>query len=221
MTKTLIVFDLDGTLVDSSLDLAAAVNGTLERLAPGTPPLPIDVVRSYIGEGAGRLVSRSLERAGLRVAPEAALQVFLEVYASCLLDNTRAYPGVETAIRGLRGRTLAVLTNKPGGFSRTILAGLGLLQPFAAVVGGDEMPARKPDPAALLLLMQRFSASPDQTLFVGDSAVDVHTARAAGVEVVGLRYGLDPAGLVAAGPDLLLPDLSGLAAHLASGSVLG
>lgn len=220
MTPKLIVFDLDGTLVDSTRDLATAVNGTLERLRPGSPSLPLDVVRSYIGEGAGRLVSRSLARAQLEVAPEAALEVFLEIYAGCLLESTRPYPGVVAALQALSGSTLAVLTNKPGGFSRTILQGLDLLAPFAAVVGGDEMPARKPDPAALLLLMQRFQASAPETLFVGDSAVDVQTARAAGVRMVGVSYGLDPEGLKAARPDLLLDDLGQLFPHLASGSVL-
>jgi phosphoglycolate phosphatase len=219
MTR-LIVFDLDGTLVDSSRDLATAVNGTLERLRPGTPALPLDVVRSYIGEGAGRLVSQSLARAQVQVAPETALAVFLEIYAGCLLETTRPYPGVPAALQALSSSTLAVLTNKPGGFSRTILQGLGLLEPFAAVVGGDEMPARKPDPAALLLLTERFQASAAETLFVGDSAVDVATARAAGVRVVGVSYGLDPEGLKAARPDLLLDDLAQLWPDLASGSVL-
>ena len=221
MAPKLIVFDLDGTLVDSTNDLATAMNGTLARLAPGAPPLPIDVVRSYIGEGAGQLVSRSLARAGLQVAQGTAMQHFLELYAACLLDTTRAYPGVTEALDALADRPLTVLTNKAGGFSRTILQGLGLLARFAAVVGGDEMPARKPDPAGLLSMMQRFAVAPAETLFVGDSAVDVATARAAGVHVVGLRYGLDPEGLVAAGPDLLLERLDQLPAYLASGSVLG
>lgn len=219
MTR-LIVFDLDGTLVDSTQDLATAVNGTLERLRPGTPPLALDVVRSYIGEGAGRLVSQSLARAELQVTLETALEVFLEIYAGCLLESTRPYPGVQAALQALSSSTLAVLTNKPGGFSRTILQGLGLLESFAAVVGGDEMPAKKPDPGALLLLMERFQVTAGETLFVGDSAVDVATARAAGVRMVGVSYGLDPRGLTAAGPDLLLDDLGRLFSYLASGSVL-
>jgi len=194
----LIAFDLDGTLIDSVGDLRTAVNRTLERLAPGTAPLSLDRVRSFIGEGAGRLVARTLEAAGLKATHERALQLFLEEYAGCLLDATCAYPGVELGLQALAGRRLAVLTNKPGGFSRRILAGLALDGYFHTVVGGDEAP-RKPDPTGLLQLMAAAGARPDETLFVGDSGVDADTAKAAGVAFVGVGYGLDPDALAARG----------------------
>ena len=202
--KRLIVFDLDGTLVDSTEDIAAAFNVATNRLAPGTPRLDLDVVRALIGQGARNLVARGLERAGLPHDPASVLPVFLEAYSACLLDKTRLYPGTAETLDTLAGRTLAVLTNKPGDLSRAILAGLGVADRFVRVIGGGDGPASKPDPAGLLLLMKEFAATPAETLLVGDSPVDVATARSAGVEVVGVLYGLDPASLRAARPDFTI-----------------
>jgi phosphoglycolate phosphatase len=199
----LVVFDLDGTLVDSSRDLATAVNVTLARLVPGTPELPHDQVRSFIGDGARILLSRSLAAAGLGRTPEDALPVFLEAYAGCLLDTTRLYPGIDGALAALTGRTLAVLTNKPGALSRRLLEGLGVLSRFAQVLGGDEI-VRKPDPSGLLRLLRENAVPAEAAVMVGDSANDVGTARAAGVACVGVSWGFDTARLLAAGPDLLI-----------------
>lgn len=207
----LVVFDLDGTLIDSARDLATAVNGALARVAAGTPPLRFETVRSCIGNGATSLVARSLEAAGLRLPLEEVLPVFLECYRGCLLETTRLYPGVEEALELLADRTLAVLTNKPGDMSRAILAGLRVAGRFARIYGGGDLPARKPDPAGLLRLMDETSATPAETVIVGDSRVDVRTGRAAGVRSVGVTYGLDPEGLAADPPDVMLDDLRQLA----------
>jgi phosphoglycolate phosphatase len=210
----LVVFDLDGTLVDSVRDLATAVNAALDRVAPGTPPLPLADVRAFVGEGARLLIERSLERAGVARPADEVLPVFLECYRSCLLDTTRLYPGVAEALDRLRGRSLAVLTNKPGELSRAILAGLGVADHFSCIWGPGEVPARKPDPAGLLHLARELGAQLSETIMVGDSPVDVRTGRAAGVRTVGVTYGLDPEALRADPPDLLIADLRELADRL-------
>jgi phosphoglycolate phosphatase len=197
----LVVFDLDGTLVDSSRDLASAINAMLARLAPGTPPLPLERVRSYIGEGARVLVARSVAEAAPALPVADALQVFLSEYAGRLLDATHVYPGVREALEGLGARTLAVLTNKPGGFSRAILDGLGLTARFARVYGGDDLPVRKPEPGGLLQLATELGFTPADSVMVGDSAVDVRTGRAAGIRTVGVDWGFDPASLDREAPD--------------------
>lgn len=202
----LLVFDLDGTLVDSARDLAAATNAALQRVAPGTPPIPLPVVTGFVGEGARLLVERALRHAGLPQATEDVLPVFLDCYGERLLDSTRLYDGVREALLTAlaAGHTLAVLTNKPGGFSRTILDRLGVCGFFARVLGAGDVPARKPDPAGLRLLLEQLAAPPDAAWLVGDSAIDVRTARAAGVRVAGALWGLDPGALRAAAPDRLL-----------------
>lgn len=207
--RRLVVFDLDGTLVDSAGDLAAAVNDMLARLSPGARPLAEVEVRTFIGEGARLLVSRSLERAGLSDDVESALAVFLECYRARLLDTTRLYPGVAEALDGLAGCTLAVLTNKPGDLSRAIVDGLGLGGRFARVYGSGDLP-RKPDPAGLLRLISEVGASPSTTVMVGDSAIDVLTGRAAGAFTVGLSYGFAPESLRQTPPDVLLDDVRAL-----------
>jgi phosphoglycolate phosphatase len=202
----LVVFDLDGTLIDSSLDLATAVNATLARLYPGATPLDLERVRSFIGDGARALVARSLSAAGLRDRPEDALAVFLDCYRARMLDTTRLYPGVAECLDALGGRPLAVLTNKPGEMSRAILSALGVAGRFFRVIGGDDAP-RKPDPAGLLALMREAGVAPAAALMVGDSANDVRTGRAAGAWTVGVRGGFDPAGLAADPPDVLVEGL--------------
>jgi len=203
---SLLVFDLDGTLVDSSRDIAAATNAALRRLAPGTPEIPLPAILSFVGEGARLLVERSLHHLGLDLSPDDVLAVYLECYRERLLDTTRLYPGIPDALDALAGATLTVLTNKPGDLSRAILEGLGVAGRFARVLGGGDGPSRKPDPGGLLQLMADFGAAPAGTWMVGDSATDVAAARAAGVRVAGVTWGFHPRELRAAGPDLLLDD---------------
>jgi phosphoglycolate phosphatase len=214
MPVRVVVFDLDGTLVDSSRDLTAAVNAALRRVAPGAPPLPDDQVRSFIGNGAGKLIERSLLASGLALPTADVLPLFLEEYRGRLLETTRLYPGVEAALQALAPRTLAVLTNKPGDLSRAILEGLGVASRFAAVYGAGDVPERKPDPSGLLRILAEAGAAPSEGVMVGDSDTDVLTGRAAGVLTVGVRYGFDPESLKATPPDVMLDDLRQLAERL-------
>jgi len=180
----LVVFDLDGTLVDSLLDLHASVNHALATA--GLEPRSVEEVRGFVGEGARRLLERAVgPRTDLLDEVMAAWRVHYEAH---LLDRTRPYPGIEAALAGAR-RTLAVLTNKPGPMARRILDGLGMSARFAAVIGGGEAP-RKPDPAGLRMLMAGAGAGSADTVLVGDSRVDVETGHAAGVRVVAVTWGL-------------------------------
>jgi phosphoglycolate phosphatase len=193
MTR-LAVFDLDGTLVDSLDDLHASVSHALR--AVGLPPRAREEVRGFVGEGARVLVAKAVAPHAELVEP--ALAAWRAHNRGHCLDRTRPYPGIEALLAGA-GRPLAVLTNKPGELSRKILAGLGLLPRFAAVVGGDEAP-RKPDPAGLLGIVAKVGAKPAETVLVGDSRHDVATALAAGVAVVAVTWGLSSrADLASAG----------------------
>jgi phosphoglycolate phosphatase len=203
----LVVFDLDGTLIDSLADLAEALNAALAELAPHAPALPLSQVQSFIGDGARLLVTRSLKAAGLSVAVDDALAVFVRAYRQRMLDSTKLYDGVREALDALRDRHLAVLTNKPGDMSRAILSGLGVAERFFRILGGGDVVQHKPDPTGLLEIMRACEATPDQTVVVGDSAVDVRTGRAAGAHTVGVSYGFAPESLAAEPPDALIDDL--------------
>jgi phosphoglycolate phosphatase len=207
----LVVFDLDGTLVDSVGDLARAVNDALARLAPGAETLPLESVRTFIGNGARKLMTRSLDAARIEIDVEATLPTFLDCYRARMLETTRLYPGVTEALERLSDRPLAVLTNKPGEMSRTILEALGVAACFFRILGGGDGLAIKPDPAGLRVLMAEAGALAEQTAMVGDSAIDVDTGRAAGARTVGVTYGFAPESLRAAPPDLLVDDLRRLA----------
>ena len=146
MSTRLLVFDLDGTLVDSSRDLATATNATLQRVAPGSPKIPHQTLRTFVGDGARVLMERSIRHARIDRSVDEVLPVFLECYATCLLDTTELYPGIRKALDSLDDADplLAVLTNKPGGFSRTILDGLGVGSRFSRVWGPDDAPRASP-----------------------------------------------------------------------------
>jgi phosphoglycolate phosphatase len=180
----LAIFDLDGTLVDSVDDLAAAVNHALARVE--LPPRSRDEVQRFIGNGARVLLERALGSHQERL--EEALAAWREHYDTHLLDHTRPYPGVVEALARATA-TLAVQTNKPGPMARRILEGLGLLSRFAVVMGGGEAPP-KPDPAGVRAILARLGARPEEAAFVGDSLVDVETARNAGLTFVGVTWGL-------------------------------
>ena len=184
----LVVFDLDGTLVDSSRDLADATNALLAEL--GGARLSLDIVVSMVGEGAAVLVKRALERSGLDPEMPGALVRFLELYDERLLNATRPYPGMIEALAGLGAKfRLAVLTNKPERPTLEILRGLEIRQFFSDVTGGDSAHGRKPNPAGLLDLAARAGAAASETILVGDSPVDLETSRRAGTRVCLTRYG--------------------------------
>jgi len=185
----LIVFDLDGTLIDSRRDLANATNALLVEC--GAAPFSEERIGAMVGDGAATLVARAFAAAAVEQPPD-ALDRFLRIYGDHLLDHTRPYPGVREALQHLRSRSqLAVLTNKPLASTRHILDGLSLASyfPADAVLGGDGPFPRKPDPAALCHLAAQAHVSLRDTLLVGDSAIDWRTARAAGVAACLVRYG--------------------------------
>jgi phosphoglycolate phosphatase len=185
----LIVFDLDGTLIDSRRDLANATNALLVEC--GAAPLSEERIGGMVGDGAATLVARAFAAVEID-RPSDALERFLRIYGDHLLDHTRPYPGIREALDHLRSRRqLAVLTNKPLASTRQILDGLSLASYFppAAVVGGDGPFPRKPDPAALCHLAAQADVPLRDTLLVGDSAIDWRTARAAGVAACLVRYG--------------------------------
>lgn len=189
----LVMFDLDGTLVDSVPDLAVAVDSMLAQL--GRPPAGIDAVRLWIGNGSRVLVRRalagSLEHAQVDDAlTDQALALFMAAYGNAH-GNTQVYPGVRTTLKWLseQGVEMALITNKAEQFVAPLLDELKLGRYFRWIIGGDTLPQQKPDPAALLHVMQMASVSPQQALFVGDSRNDILAAKAAGVACVGLSYG--------------------------------
>jgi len=198
-----VAFDLDGTLVDSRADLAAATNHVLRSFA--LPQIPPRLVFALVGEGARRLVERALGPARADAVDE-GVRRFLVFYGEHLLDATVLYPGIHEALEALRaaGATLSVLSNKPEGLSRTILAGLGVSAYFRAVIGGDTLPTRKPDPAGLEQLRRLTETPLARMLLVGDSPVDVATAANAGAAFCGVGWGLDPERLRSARPACLV-----------------
>jgi phosphoglycolate phosphatase len=184
----LVVFDLDGTLIDSRHDLADAANALI--VEGGGQPLAVDAITAMVGEGAPLLVRRALTAAGLDLDVRSALARFLELYDERLLVHTRLYDGTREALEALAPRaTLAILTNKPQRPTERILEGLAIAPFFRWTIGGDTTHGRKPDPAGLQHLMSIAETGPTETVMVGDSAIDLRTARAAGTRVCLVRYG--------------------------------
>lgn len=189
----LIMFDLDGTLVDSVPDLAVAVDKMLVQL--GRPKAGLDAVRQWVGNGAPVLVRRalagSIEHSGVDdQLAEQALELFMQAYAE-KHAFTVVYPGVRETLKWLqkKGVEMALITNKPERFVAPLLDEMKLGRFFRWIIGGDTMPQKKPDPAALLFVMKMAGAAASQSLFVGDSRTDVQAAKAAGVACVALSYG--------------------------------
>jgi len=201
----LLVFDLDGTLVDSKEDLALSINAM--RGAMGLAPLSLDLITSYIGNGARVLVRRSLGPHQGEENVERGLEFFLGWYHDHMLDHTTTYPGVREALEKLRVYKLAVLTNKPVNFSREMLERLGLAPCFSFIYGGNSFERKKPDPMGLKRLMDELKVSAAETLMVGDSDTDVLTGRNAGVRTCGVTYGFGAHTLRSVPPDLLIDDL--------------
>lgn len=189
----LIVFDLDGTLIDSRRDIADSINELLGTYHAA--PLPLERVLTMVGEGARLLIQRALTAQGVDASIDEAHGRFLDIYDRRLVDHTRLYDGVLDLLQALDGQApgeraqLAVLTNKPGAPARRIIEHLGIADRFLAIVGGDSPLPRKPDPQALLALCAQAGAAPEETLMVGDSWVDVQTARNAGTHACFVTFG--------------------------------
>ena len=207
-----LIFDLDGTLIDSKLDLALAVNATLEHM--GRAALEHLRIYGYVGQGAPRLIEQALGPGATPTDCKQGLAHFLAYYREHMLDNTVTYPGVREGLAALEELPMAVLTNKPVRFSEQILEGLGLSKYFRFVYGGNSFETKKPDPAGTEALLREFGTGPREAMLVGDSEVDVQTARNAGTWACGVTYGLGSERLAEYPPDLLVDSLEELAGYL-------
>lgn len=206
-----IVFDLDGTLIDSRGDIAAA---TLEALTRnGFPPLPVETLLGYVGDGAKPLLARSAAIAADDPRLEGLYASFLEFYTAHPLVHTRFCRGAEQALRALAGFRLALCTNKPRVTTLAVLSGLGILDAFELVVAGNDLQRAKPDPLPIQYIAERLGVAPQRLVMVGDGAQDVLAARGANARSIGLRDGIQPIErMLAAEPDVLLDSLDDLPA---------
>ena len=208
-----LVFDLDGTLIDSAPDLLAALNRVLAE--EDLPPVALDDVKRMVGDGAAKLVERGFARAGMQ--PEAArlgalTDRFVGYYEAVVADQTRPFPGVPETLARLAGEgyRLGVCTNKPSGPARDVLAALDLLDFFGVVHGGDSFPVRKPDPQHLRGTLAALAADHGTGVMIGDSPVDVATARAAGTPVIVHAHGYARVPVAELGADAVLDDFAAL-----------
>jgi phosphoglycolate phosphatase len=213
----LLIFDLDGTLLDSKKDLADSVNAT--RAFMGLVPLPLEQVSSYVGNGAPVLVRRALPDAD-EAQLARGLEHFLDYYREHMLDSTTLYPGVREALDELHEAhvPLAILTNKPVRFSIQLMEGMGLDLHFFRIYGGNSFAEKKPHPMGINMLVAESGASKDGTIMVGDSSVDVLTARNACVRSCGVSWGFQPESFAEARPDILVDDLRELARMVVGGA---
>jgi phosphoglycolate phosphatase len=211
----LLIFDLDGTLVDSRLDLVHSVNAMLEHFHRA--PLPDEVIASYVGDGAPMLVRRALGDPDDEASVKEALEYFLAYYRVHKLDHTVVYEGVQQALETIRDslsvpdRRLAVLSNKPVNPSRAIVDALGLGEFFIRVYGGNSFHTKKPDPLGVNTLLRETGTMPEDAVMIGDSSIDVVTGRNSGLWTCGVRYGFAPRTLLDAPPDVLVDTPSELA----------
>jgi len=225
-TAKLLIFDLDGTLIDSREDLANSINAMLIHF--GKKELPHEVIASYIGDGAPMLVRRSLGDPDDESFVQDAVLYFMSWYREHKLDNTYVYDGVKEALAAIQksrdgvstqetpALKMAVLSNKPVGPSRAIVEALGLGPYFFQVYGGNSFHTKKPDPTGVQALLEEAGAAAEETVIIGDSDIDVLTARNAGIYSVGVTYGLAPHTLQDAPPDVLIDKPHELALVLGS-----
>jgi phosphoglycolate phosphatase len=206
MNAQLIIFDLDGTLIDSKRDLVNSVNAT--RTFAGLTTLADDVVASYVGNGAPVLIRRAFPDVS-DVEHARLLRHFLDYYRDHMLDATTLYPGVREALDRLHAAeiAMAVLTNKPVRFSVGLLEGLRIDTHFFRIYGGNSFEEKKPNPIGIRMLMEESGAVRERTLMVGDSAVDILTARNARVPACGVRWGFQPESFATTPPDFLIDDM--------------
>jgi phosphoglycolate phosphatase len=208
-----VVFDLDGTLIDSRDDIARAANSALTQL--GFAALPLETIAIYVGDGASKLLERAAN-----ITPEderlpALYAAFIADYAAHPVVTTRVFPGVFEALTALSAYPLALCTNKPRITTELVLRELGLEPYFRAVAAGDDLPRRKPDPLPLQHLAERLGVAPSELAMVGDGSQDIEAGRRAGARTIGLRHGIQPIErMLAAGPDHVIASLLELPALL-------
>jgi phosphoglycolate phosphatase len=207
----LLIFDLDGTLINSQLDLAHSVNAARGHF--GLDPLELSVIGAYVGHGAPVLMRKAMGARATENEIAQSLEFFLEHYREHALDNTRLYPGVKESLHRLygAGKHLSILTNKPVAVSRFIVEGLSVAQLFFRIYGGNSFASKKPDPVGVQTLMSETGVGRESTIMVGDSEVDVQTARTSGVRACGVTYGFAPEGFDRTPPDLLVNRMEELA----------
>ncbi len=207
----LLIFDLDGTLIDSSRDLAISTNAMLRHM--NRPEVDAHTVNTYVGDGAQKLVRRALGPDVSEDELKTAYKFFIQYYRSHSLENTRLYPGMAEALEELnsRGNTLTVLTNKPVKISRDILAGLKVNHLFFRIYGGESFPAKKPDPVGIDTLLWETRQERENTTMIGDSSVDIRTARNARVRACGVSWGFKPETLNDPPADVIVHQVNELA----------
>ena len=208
-----LIFDLDGTLIDSQRDLILSVNAMLHEM--GREQLSEDTISGYIGHGAPQLVGQALGHNSTEAERERALKFFLAHYQEHKLDSTCAYPGVPEALADLAQYPMAILTNKPVRVSMGILEGLGLAKYFRAVYGGNSFETKKPDPLGAHTILREFAAAPAEAILIGDSEVDVQTARNAGMLAAAVNYGFGAHNRATHPADIYLDRLTDLVPLLA------
>jgi phosphoglycolate phosphatase len=206
----LIIFDLDGTLIDSKQDLVCAVNAARGHM--GLAPLANETIASYVGDGAPVLIRRALGSEASDGDVQSALEFFLAYYNDHLVDHTTLYPGVRETLDRLSaaGVISAILTNKPEKMSRAIVDALGVARHFERVYGGHSFEFKKPHPIGVEILLAECAATPNRALMVGDSGVDIRTARNGGIQSCGVTYGFQPQTLKEYPPDLLIDHIDEL-----------
>jgi len=212
----LVIFDLDGTLIDSRLDLVHSVNAALRHI--GRPELPEHVIASYVGDGAPVLIQRALggEKIDEAVVRK-GLEFFLSYYREHKLDHTTVYSGISDALSAIQNaangspRKLAILSNKPVIPSKAIVEALGLARHFVQIYGGNSFQTKKPDPEGARKLLEETGVRPEQAAIVGDSHTDIETGQNAGLRTVGVTYGFAPQTLEDASPDVVVDSPSELA----------
>jgi phosphoglycolate phosphatase len=208
--RPVLIFDLDGTLVDSKKDLTASVNYIRHQF--GLTVLTEQEIARFIGDGALMLIRRVLENQATEPNVQAGLQMFLSYYRAHMLDTTRLYPGVRETLDRLTDCKLAVLTNKPVHFSCAMLDGLGIYRHFVSVYGGNSFDYKKPDPVGVYQILSDTRGQRERTWIVGDSAVDVLTGRNATIKTCGVTYGYATETFKDAPPDFLIDNFSDLEA---------
>jgi phosphoglycolate phosphatase len=213
----LLIFDLDGTLIDSRQDLVNSVNAALRSL--GRDELPSDLIAAMVGDGAPTLVRRALGDTPDEDLRRRGLEFFLSYYREHKLDYTRLYDGIPEALETLQGtngtrRVMSVLTNKPVNPSRAIVQALGIAEKFVSVYGGNSFETKKPDPLGINTILAETGVRPEEAVMIGDSAVDILTGRAAGTWTCGVTYGFAPHTLVETPGDVLFDSPQELAGML-------
>ena len=208
--RSVLIFDLDGTLVDSKKDLTASVNHIRQQF--DLPHLTEEEIARFIGNGALMLIRRVLGAKATETNVQAGLQMFLSYYRAHMLDCTALYPGVRETLDRLTDCKLAVLTNKPVHFSCAMLDGLGIYKHFAAVYGGNSFDHKKPDPVGVFQILSDTKGNRERTWMIGDSGVDVLTGRNAGIKTCGVTYGYATETFKDAPPDFLIDNFSDLEA---------